>query len=329
MRATSIVLLPLIALLTPGAASAQDRVMVGEDIYVAAGEALDDAVCIGCSIRIDGKVKEAVAIAGNIEINGEVERDAVVVFGGVRLDADGRVGGDVAAIGGGMEINGKVSGDAVAVLGGVRLGPGAEISGDTVAVLGRVDGKDHATVGGTLHESGALRNFAVSGAVVLFLLIVLVSLLTGPFITFVAVTILGEQRVETLQQTVAERAGMSFLIGLAVWLASVVIPVTMFWAPGVETLVTLSFFVVAAVGYAGLGLWVGRGMVRTSGVVVPAVLGSALIGLIQLIPVLGWFIAWPIFGLLALGSAALSGFGTSVDWMLRRSEVEPAPRPTA
>jgi len=70
-------------------------------------------------------------------------------------------------------------------------------------------------------------------------------------------------------------------------------------------------------------------MIRSEGVMAPAVLGAGLIGLIQLIPLLGWFIAWPIFGFLALGAAALSGFGTSVDWMLRRSEAEPVPRPTS
>ena len=326
MRTSSIALLLLLGLAPFGVIQAQERVMVGEDIYVAAGEEIDEAICIGCSIRIDGKVKDAVAIGGSIEIAGE-SKDAVAVFGGLRVD--GEVTGDAVVVGGGMRVNGKVRGDAVTVLGGLDLGPGAEIGGDTVAVLGGVSGKDAAKLGGALHESGALRTFAVSGAVVLFLIIVLSSLLLGPFITFVTVAVLGEQRVETIQQTVAQRAGMSFLIGIGVWVTSIIVPATMFWAPGVETLVTISFFVVAAVGYAGIGLWVGRGLIRNSGMMAQAVFGSGLIGLIQLIPLIGWFIAWPIFGWLALGSAALSGFGTSVDWMLQRSEAQPVPRPTA
>lgn len=323
---TTALLLLLILALSVSTAAAQERIMVGEDIYVAAGEDLDDVVCIGCSIRIDGKVNDAVAIAGSIEMSGEA-RDAVSIFGGTQVD--GEVTGDAVVVGGGLKINGKVHGDAVSVLGGMELGPGAEVDGDTVAVLGGIAGKTAAKIGGAVHESEALRTVALSGAVVLFLLIVAASLLAGPFITFVAVAILGEQRVETIQQTVSQRAGMSFLIGLAVWFTSIVVPITMFWAPGVETLVTISFFVVASVGYAGIGLWVGRGLINSTSVMAPAVFGSGLVGLIQLIPVIGWFIAWPIFGLLALGAAALSGFGTSVDWMLRRSEAEPVPRPTA
>ena len=52
-----------------------------------------------------------------------------------------------------------------------------------------------------------------------------------------------------------------------------------------------------------------------------------IVTLVQFIPVIGWFIATPIFGFLALGAAILSGFGTSVDWMLQRSEIDPVPRP--
>ncbi|MBI1356419.1 MAG: hypothetical protein GC160_18920 [Acidobacteria bacterium] len=326
MRARSIAIWLLTAFVSVGAAAASERVMVGEDIYVAAGEELDDAVCIGCSIRIDGKVRDAVAIGGSIDVNGEVSGDAVSIFGSMRLDGDVR--GDAVVIGDGMTISSKVGGDAVAVLGAIELNSGAEVDGDTVSVLGGVTGKAVAKLGGKVHESQAFKALAVSGAALLFLLILLFSMLAGPFVTFVVVSILGPTRVEIVQQTAAQRAGMSFLIGLAVWVASVVTPVTMFWAPGVESLVTLAFFVVAAVGYAGLGLWVGRGFIRSEGVLAPAVVGSGVIGIIQLIPVLGWFIAWPLFGLLALGAATLSGFGTSIDWMLRRSEMEPTPRPT-
>ena len=328
MRARSIAIRLLPVLLSLSAAAAQDRVMVGEDIYVAAGEEIDTAVCIGCSIRVDGKVrKEAVAVGGGVEVNGAGEGEVVSIFG--RLRIHGEVHQEAVVIGGGMEVSGKIGQDAVAVLSSIRLSPGAEIGGNTIAVLGGVDGKKGATLGGSVHESEALRAWAISGAALLVLLILLFTMLAGPFVTFVVVAILGESRVETVQQTAAQRAGMSFLIGLAVWLASIVMPVTMFWAPGVDMLVTVAFFVVAAIGYAGLGLWVGRGLIRSGGVMGPAIVGSGVIAAIQLIPLLGWFIAWPIFGLLALGAATLSGFGTSIDWMLRRTEIEPTPRPTS
>ena len=152
-----------------------------------------------------------------------------------------------------------------------------------------------------------------------------------PFISFVCFAIMGPRRADTLAATVSRRAGMCFLIGVGVAIASVVlavlVPFVFFWLPGLETAYSIAFFVVAAVGYTGVSLWVGRGLVKGGSGMGATILGAVLITLIQLIPVIGWFIAWPIFAFLALGAAVLSGFGTSVDWLLPRSETEPIGRP--
>ena len=57
-----------------------------------------------------------------------------------------------------------------------------------------------------------------------------------------------------------------------------------------------------------------------------AVAGAVLVGVLQAIPLLGMF-AVVMFGLLALGAAALTGLGTSPDWLAKRLANHPAPPP--
>ena len=87
---------------------------------------------IGAEERVEG---EAVAIMGDLRIDGEVRRDAVAVMGSVT-------------------INGKVGGEVVAVMGDVVLGPKAEIEGDVVVVGGTLERDPGAIVGGEVKRVG-------------------------------------------------------------------------------------------------------------------------------------------------------------------------------
>lgn len=303
--------------------------MVGDDIYVGPDEEIDEAVCILCSIRVDGKVREAVAILGTVRIDGEVERDAVSILGGAEIN--GTVGGEVVAILGEADVSGTVGRNLVSVMGGVTLRDGAVVDGDTVNVMGGFSRGSDVEIGGDIEN--AAENFKpvalvfIVGSLVLF---VVASLAFGPILAALTLAVAGERRIEVVRDTLNQRLGMSFLLGVGVFFGSFVLSIALqivlFWAP-FQIPVGLVLFVVAAVGYAGLGLWVGRGLVRSGGAMGAVVLGSVLIAFVQLIPVIGWFLLWPIFGSLALGAAVLSGFGTSVDWLLPRSETEPIARP--
>jgi len=87
---------------------------------------------IGAEERVEG---EAVAIMGDLRIDGEVRRDAVAVMGSVT-------------------INGKVGGEVVAVMGDVVLGPKAEIEGDVVVIGGTLERDPGAIVGGEVKRVG-------------------------------------------------------------------------------------------------------------------------------------------------------------------------------
>ena len=301
-----------------------ERVMIGDDIYVGPNEDLRSAVCIGCSIRIDGAVDEAVAVGGSIEVYGEVERDVVAVGGSVAVSGRAR---DVVSVAGRLDITGQVEHDAVSVLGGIDLAPGARIGHDAVSVLGGIEGLRDATVGGSIHESGAIRPVAVSGIIIILVALVLLALCFWPLVTFILITVLGQRRVSVLHETISQRAGMCLLLGFGTSISSTFLPLVLFWIPPADFLISLAFFTVAAVGYTGVSYWLGRGLVKSRSMRATGVLGAILVTIIQFIPIIGWFIVTPAFAFLAIGAAVLSGFGTSVDWMMQRSEIDPAPRP--
>ena len=87
---------------------------------------------IGAEEKVVG---EAVAIMGDLRIDGEVRRDAVAVMGSVT-------------------INGKVGGEVVAVMGDVVLGPKAEVDGDVVAIGGTLQRDPGAIVRGEVTRVG-------------------------------------------------------------------------------------------------------------------------------------------------------------------------------
>lgn len=80
--------------------------------------------------------------------------DQVRIGGGVTVDEDEVVTGDVVAIGGSARINGEVRGEVVAVGGSVHLGPRAVVAGDIVVIGGGLNRADGARVQGEVHEIG-------------------------------------------------------------------------------------------------------------------------------------------------------------------------------
>lgn len=297
-------LLFLLAVLLPAELRAdRDRVMVGEDIYVGEGEDLNDVVCFGCSIRIDGKANDAVAFGGSIEVTGEVH--------------------DAVSFGGGLEVRGEITGDAVVLFGSTRVRDGGRIRGDAVSILGSVRAPDSA-VGGDIVSSESWAPIALSGVVIALIVFLVFGIVIQPLLVLLCFTLLGERRITVLAETARRRSGMSFLIGIALCIGSFILSIAAAMTPIISLQIPfgLVLFCVLVVGYAGVSYWVGRGMLPRSGALGAAILGAVLVTIIQLIPVVGQM-AFLIFSMMALGSAVLSGFGTSIDWLAERTNNEP------
>ncbi|HSM13294.1 MAG TPA: hypothetical protein VLA66_04440 [Thermoanaerobaculia bacterium] len=85
--------------------SADDRVSVGRSIRIDEDETVGAAVCVGCSVTVDGVVLEdAVAVGGSVRVSGRVEGQAVAVGGSVGVADGAEVGDDAVAIGGAVEV---------------------------------------------------------------------------------------------------------------------------------------------------------------------------------------------------------------------------------
>jgi hypothetical protein len=118
--------LAALMLLAPAALLAKDggdRVQFFQSITVDPDDRVGDVVCIFCSIRMAGTCGDAVAIFGNIVVDGTVTGDAVSVGGGIKLGEDANVSGDAVAIGQGVyrHPNSTVKGQVVSQAGPVIL----------------------------------------------------------------------------------------------------------------------------------------------------------------------------------------------------------------
>jgi hypothetical protein len=315
----------LVILAIPLAAQDRERVMVGEDIFVGADEVLREVVCIGCSIRVEGRTEEVVAIGGNVEVAGETRE--VVAIGG-HIDISGRTRREVVAVGGNVTVSGSVGREVVAVFGSVNLREGAEVAQDVVSVGGQVRGAEHAKVGGGIKSIQAFLPFLHLGFVLFLVIFLVFGLVIQPLLAVLCFAVMGERRVWVLAETTRSRAGLSFLLGMGVFVAWIMLSTfgAFVGAPFTFPL-WIAVFVFLVVGYTGISYWVGRSMV-SSGAMGATLLGAVLVTVLQLIPIVGWM-AFFVFSFMAMGSALLSGFGTSTEWLIKRGEMDPITRPAA
>jgi hypothetical protein len=87
-----------LAFLPAGGAAAKDRVRIGGDVVVEKGMTVKDAVAVGGNVTVNGVVnKSAVAVGGSVFLGPEaVVRKDVVCIGGVIERAEGaRIGGSI------------------------------------------------------------------------------------------------------------------------------------------------------------------------------------------------------------------------------------------
>jgi hypothetical protein len=312
---------------SPLAAKGGERVMVGEDIFVAADEVLGEVVCIGCSIRVEGRTEEVVAIGGSIEVAGSTRE--VVAIGG-NIEITGQTRREVVAVGGNVTVSGSVGRELVAVFGNVTLREGAEVERDVVSVGGTVRGVDRAKIGGSVKSVQAFLPVLRFGFLLMLAVFLVAGLVVQPLLAVLSHAILGERRVWVLAETTRSRAGLCFLLGLGLvfgwFMLSIFGAITPFAGPLLSLPFWMLFFVLLVVGYTGISYWVGRSLVSSSGAMAATLLGAVLVTILQLIPVVGWM-AFFIFSLMAMGSALLSGFGTATDWLIKRGEMDPFVRP--
>ena len=143
----------------------------------------------------------------------------------------------------------------------------------------------------------------------------------------VAALSLRTRRPEAVGATLGRRPFLSLFSGVGVLTIVIALFVLLNrlgrWQPLFATQVSLAILLTAVAGYMGLTLSVGRLTARGRSPVAQVAVTAALIAVVQLIPVLGFF-ALLLFFLLARRCAALSGW---VSISLRRVDLNLLPLP--
>jgi hypothetical protein len=256
------------------------QIQIGRDAYVAPGETVDTVMAVG----------------GNVTVAGTVRTVAVAIGGDVRIESG-------ATVGGAMTPDDVV---VVAVGGQIVTQPGARVMGRTMVVTDGV--LDDLFDGGFFFGAHGL--FSVSTIVGGWLAFTLF------FVMFALLATLILPRQITLVRDQVSRAfwpslGWGALIALIVIpLGSVLLLVTVV---GILALVPALFIALPLVvffGFVGVGTLVGGRLVaalggRRDNLILAGVVGVAVLGLLNLVPVLGGLLLGVVW-MVGLGAIVLA-----------------------
>jgi cytoskeletal protein CcmA (bactofilin family) len=292
---------------------------------VAAGcytTSVDSFVPAGTMVISSGESVDTLALASGdvtVEDGGAVEDDVLMASGTLTVDEGGRIGGDVVLASGTVVINGEVGGDIYAVSGNVTVGPNAKIGGSVGALSGVLLVDESAEVGGEVTE-GALPARPIDiqleppSPFEALLWVLLRSLVPALLAGLIAVVV--PERLGRVAQTGAGRTGASTAAGCLTFLFGtvlLVVLVVLICTIPLAILLGLALMITAALGWAGLGLALGRRMSAGLGIVSAATIGtfvlSVAVGIVALIPCIGWTIEL-IANSAAVGAALLTRWGS-------------------
>ncbi len=276
MRAVSLILFFLLAsafLPLAGCAGEQDIVKFGTDLMIEGDEGIRDAV----------------VIAGDIIVDGSVERDVIAIGGSVTLTNKAVVGRNV-----------------IAVSGQIQRGTGAEVGGNITEVnIPGLYTLVNAFSGGDW--TGPFLFFA-AWSIVSFIGLLALALLISVFFPGTIDTVSSALHDQSVRSAVVGIIGMLLLIPVGVLLAISVIGIVLIPVEVIFVSISFLFGYVAAARLIGMRLL--KAIRRPPATPVWETLwGTILLALVGFIPVLGWLIN---------ALAVIFGFGGVLNALLQR-----------
>lgn len=217
-----------------------------------------------------------------------------------------------------LEVNGRVAGDVVVVAGDLYLGPEAQVEGDAIAVLGFVHRQDGASVAGKVIALPSLASLEPAAADVSSpgLRIGLFMIVAGLWL--LVTTGLAVVRPAAMRRATRGLAGSGprmvalGALALATLFAALVAVLGLGPEWGVPLAGTLMviFVVFKAIGLAVGGAVIGRVVLRrapaiTGSVSIEVFVGVLVLLLLRLVPVVGGFL-WGLVSIVALGVGVFS-----------------------
>jgi hypothetical protein len=103
LRARAIIsfVLPLLLVASALGQAPGNRSYFGENIFVASGQQVHNAICLFCSVQVEGDVTGRVFVLfGSANVTGEVRGNATVIGGNAVVDSQARIAGDTVVLGG-------------------------------------------------------------------------------------------------------------------------------------------------------------------------------------------------------------------------------------
>ena len=283
-----------------------------------------------------------VVIGRDVELkSGEAVEAMVVIFGSAKVH--GRVREAVVAVGGDLDIDGQVGNAAVAVLGNITAQKGARIRGDAVAVGGRIDVAQGARVrrpqAVEFPDIRGLRKWIIQCVLLmrpLSLKVGWVWFVAGLFLLlYLLIAALFPRPVRACVGELTERPATTFCLGL---LTILLLPLALLilGVTGVGLLVVP--FVLAAIlfgaliGRVALLEWVGLRLAHQFGAqnfnnpLSGLLLGALLVVVLYLVPFLG-LLTFAIISLWSLGCAVTAAFGSLRREMPEKTKPVPPAAP--
>jgi cytoskeletal protein CcmA (bactofilin family) len=289
--------------------------------------------------------------------SGTVHEGVAMTMNG-RIQIDGTQNGDAITMNGDITVSGTITGSVRTFNGNVTLLPTARVEGDVAAVNGRVDQQSGAVVTGQVSQGSILRTepqpqpqqpqvspqpqpepqpsrprwwerrdgwerrWPDSLARAAF------TWATIGFIAFTAlIVLLFPTHVQRIAGNLSATPGQAFLAGLAVWVAlpilAVALAISIIGIP-VLVLMPLAVGALAIFGFAAtsllLGDRLGDAFRRETNPVIDTVIGAVVLGVLALVPGIGW---------LAVFLAVTWGIGGSVLLLIPRIRRTPPAAPAS
>lgn len=296
--------------------------LAGQDVSIE-GEVTGSVTALAPEVRVSGVIGGSLRVASpSVEISGEVEGDVVAVAFGIELAPGGQVGADLIMWAWDAGSHGSVSAD---VEGSQRkLELSGDVTGNVRVSAGRVSVVDDLHVGGDLtyrssNEAVGVELADVGGVVVqqtrmppnirVRALALASKILVAIVLAAMALVVssVWPERSERALAGLEAAPFRSFLTGAAVVLSPALVlgvaVAVLAFAPSstalplVAALIPILFALMGIVLVAGLfaGMpavaWIGARLKKQTTVAGAVAIGSAVVAILWLIPVVGWIVA--------------------------------------
>lgn len=278
-----------------------------------------------CAFGLITDNRDKVAFFKDVMVPGDVTNngDAVAIFGNVTVD--GTLRGDAVAVFGSVTVRGEIDGDVVAVLGTVRVRDNGVISGDTVGIGGGVEKGPNAVIRGEIADVSTPFSLGRHG------LIPRVGFgdMMGLFVIYAfacLVVLIAPDRVRMMTETIREKTARKLVIGSAVLflyfpafaVVCVLLAITIvgiLLIPFVAVAAPIIFFVGIFMGFIAMSIALGYRITGSlegrNSIYIHLLVGSTIIYVIKLVPVLGALV-YVALAAYALGAAVDTRLGSPV-----------------